>query len=90
MKEIIYTDELERLEASYLEKNRAWKLEKMILESFSKQELKEFIEQCEKDYMSDYMPYKFGLSRQKFRDGYEKYGELERYFLEQCSYYFSG
>jgi hypothetical protein len=57
MREVIYYEELEAMEREYLLKNTQWKLEREILESLQKQELKEFIGQSEKEYMKEYMPY---------------------------------
>jgi len=85
---VIYFEELEAIESEYLQKHTRWKLEKEILESFQKQELKEFIEQCEKEYMKEYMPYFHWLSRKKFRDGWQDLSELGKYIIEEISYHF--
>lgn len=88
MREVIYFEELEAMESEYLKKNTRWKLEREILESFQKQELKEFIEQSEKEYMKEYMPYYHWLSRKKFREGYQELWEMGRYCIEQFSHHF--
>lgn len=59
MRKVIYFEELDEIEIEYLKKNTRWKLERELLESFQKQELKEFIEQSEKEYMKEYMPYHY-------------------------------
>jgi hypothetical protein len=56
MRKVIYFEELNAMENEYLKKNTRWKLERELLESFQKQELKEFIEHAEKEYMKEYMP----------------------------------
>ena len=72
MKEILLQDvSYEEIEAYYMQKNNPWKIEREILGSFSKQELDDWIRNTEKSFKAESMLYKYGLSRKKFRAGYE-------------------
>lgn len=88
MRKVIYFEELEKIEIEYMKKNTRWKLERELLDSFQKKDLKSFIDVAYKEYMKISLPYKYILDTKKFREGYEKLWEIGKYLQQQYSYHF--
>jgi len=88
MRDIEYIS-FNELERKYFEKHNTWKIEEELLYSFSKEELKKFIDETEKIYYKDFMIYQHILMRKKFRAWYEKLSKIEIFFIEKMEYYFN-
>ena len=67
MREIILEVSFNELKKEYLEKHNTWKFEEEILYNFSRKELKGFIEDTNKSYLKEFMPYKHILMRKQFK-----------------------
>jgi F0F1-type ATP synthase alpha subunit len=79
--------EVDDLENDYISRINTYVIENQILDTFSKQELKEFITEFEKLYLKEKLPYLQMINKSKSQ--YEEVSEIEEFFIEQIHYYFS-
>lgn len=90
MKEVIYIDSFINLEREYMKKHNPYFIEENILYSFSKKELKDFIENTKYNYLKEKLPYSNKLQKKRIKENYDWINEISKYFLDVTEYYFSG
>ncbi|MCP4523673.1 MAG: hypothetical protein GY828_05675 [Candidatus Gracilibacteria bacterium] len=90
MKEVIYIDSFIDLEREYMKKYNSYMIEESILYSFSKIELKEFINATKSEYLKEKLPYSHNLQRQRLKESYKELDEISKYFIDMLEYYFAG
>lgn len=89
MKEVIYIDSFINLEREYMKKHNPYFIEENILYSFSKKELKDFIENTKHNYLKEKLPYSNKLQKKRIKENYDWIDDIDKYFVDITEYYFS-
>lgn len=88
MKVIIINNFLD-VEKEYLSRNHPFLVEKELLYSFTKDELKTLIKVTKDEYLKEKLPYSNKVERERIKMNYKELDELSKYFIELLNYFFS-
>lgn len=88
MREVIYIESFIDLEKEYMKKHNPYLIEEKLLYSFSKKELKNFIEITKDLYLKEKLPYSNRIKKEKLKLNNYETNDLNKYFIDMMSYYF--
>lgn len=73
----------------FLENNRPFLIERELIISFSKEDLKNLIEITKEEYLKEKLPYINKYERDKIKYNYSELSELSKYFIDMINYYYA-
>lgn len=88
IEEVIYVRKLIEIEKEYIEKQNLYFIEKDILSSFSKEDLKNFINETESSYLKISLPYISMQRKERLLLNYSELDEFNKYFVDMLYYFF--
>lgn len=86
---VIHINNFLDVEKEYLNKNIPYLIEKELLNSISKDDLKILIDITKDEYLKEKLPYYNKIERDKIKINYKELDELSKYFIDILNYYFS-
>jgi len=80
---------IKEVERKYFDSLNYWKLEEDILYSFSKKDLKAFIDTTKEHYFERKISYTYFLANIESRSWYKQLSEFDKYYIEKYEYIFN-